>query len=488
MSYRLKVLLGAISLAFFTGGLVLALTYFSAGNILFGQIQSKVLSIAVSAAELVDADAHERIQSPGDESTEDYRQIERTLRAFRDQHRRDDVHVAFIYTIRPIAKGVDEWEYVVDAEEEGEDKSHIGDPFSFEADVEEDAFKSLAAPAAADRAFTHDEYGSWLSADAPIHDSKGRSVARVGVDLRADDVIREQRKLLLRGSYGLAAALVAAVVFALLLTQLANRPLEQIKGALSRIGAGDLDTRLEVTRKDEFGLVQTAVNTMATSLQQREALAGALTRYVSHDVAREVIERQSNTGIWGERRRITVLFADIRGFTGLSDRLDPEEVVLLLNEFFEKMVDAVFANRGTLDKFIGDGLMATFGTLTDDADQERHAVETAEMMCRALRSLDEKWKHEGRATFRIGIGIHTGVAIVGNMGSEQRMDRTAVGKTVNIASRIEACNKDFGTTCLVSEATYEAVRDQFEFREAGTVTPRGVSDGLKVFKLPALEG
>jgi len=487
MSYRTKLLCSIVGLAVVTCSLVTFLSVSWSGNQFFEQIQREVLSIAVTSAQQVSGDRHREILTPGQEETPAYQEIEGTLRQIRDMNRDAEIDVAYIYTMRPKADTPEAWEFVVDAEEPGEDKSLIGDEFTFEADSDEDRDLTLTGPAYVDQAFTHDEYGSWLSAHAPVRDSNGRVVARLGVDLSAEDIQERQSRLLMASSAALLIAVLLAIVIGFILSSWANRPLLSISSALSKIGSGELQTRIAPVRSDEFGAVQQAVNRMAQSLQEREALAGALTRYVSRDVAREVIERQDSPGMEGTRKSITVLFLDIRGFTSLADSTNAEEVVALLNEFFTEMVNVVFSNFGTLDKFTGDGLMATFGVSGEEVPHQTQAVKSAIEMNTSHKQLIAKWQAEGRPGFRIGIGVHSGPAIVGDMGSEKRMERTAVGKTVNIASRIESANKEFQTTCLISESTRLALPEEISVREVGKITPRGLKEGLTLFALPAID-
>ncbi|HXJ42670.1 MAG TPA: adenylate/guanylate cyclase domain-containing protein, partial [Bryobacteraceae bacterium] len=195
----------------------------------------------------------------------------------------------------------------------------------------------------------------------------------------------------------------------------------------------------------------------------------------AHFVSQQVMDSVLKAGevkLTGDRRRISVLFCDLRGFSTISENLPPESVVRLLNDYFETMVDVIFRNRGTLDKFIGDGIMVIFGAPEDDPYQEEHALRTAIEMQHALTDLAARWAQEG-ITVRMGIGINSGSAVVGNIGSSKRMDYTAIGDTVNLASRLESATKELGVGILVSEYTYTALRGTFKFRQMGSVTVKG---------------
>ena len=150
-----------------------------------------------------------------------------------------------------------------------------------------------------------------------------------------------------------------------------------IRNAVERITGGDYSKTLSLSRKDEFGEVADALNKMTLGLQQREDLKSALARYVSEDILNEVIYAGKSSELYSQRKKVTALFADVRGFTNFSEQLDPEETVAMLNDYFEKMIEAVFRNFGHLNKFMGDGLMALFGALRDDEFQEAHAVQAS---------------------------------------------------------------------------------------------------------------
>jgi adenylate cyclase len=155
-------------------------------------------------------------------------------------------------------------------------------------------------------------------------------------------------------------------------------------------------------------------------------------------------------------------------------------VVLMLNEYFEAMVEVIFRNGGTLDKFLGDGMMVIFGAPEDDVHQEERALRTAIEMQQALSALADKWAADN-VHLRIGIGINSGPAIVGNIGSSRRMEYTAIGDTVNLAARLETATKDLGVGILISEYTYNALRGSMPFRQMGSVTVKGRTEPVQTY-------
>jgi len=206
-------------------------------------------------------------------------------------------------------------------------------------------------------------------------------------------------------------------------------------------------------------------------------------RYVSKDVYQQLLDDPSLAGLGGQRRDMTVLFSDIRGFTTLSEAGEPEAVVGMLNEYFTRMVAIVFDHHGTIDKFVGDMVMALFGAPLDDPAHARHAVDAALDMTAALEALNAKWTAEGRPALDIGIGINTGPMIAGNIGSDAIMSYTVIGDAVNLGARLESLNKQYGTRIIISEATRERIGGGYAVRPLGEVTVKGKTRPVAVFEL-----
>jgi adenylate cyclase len=206
-------------------------------------------------------------------------------------------------------------------------------------------------------------------------------------------------------------------------------------------------------------------------------------QYVSKDVYEQLVANPDLARLGGQRRQMTVLFSDIRGFTTVSEKGQPEEIVAILNEYFTRMVEIVFAHKGTLDKFVGDMVMALFGAPLDDPHHAEHAVDAALEMIRELKRLNEKWTAEGRPALDIGIGISTGPMIAGNIGSEAIMSYTVIGDSVNLGARLESLNKEYGTRIIISEATRDALPGRYLFRPLGDVVVKGKTRPVGIFEV-----
>lgn len=206
-----------------------------------------------------------------------------------------------------------------------------------------------------------------------------------------------------------------------------------------------------------------------------------LSRFFSPAVLDDIVRQRGERALGSTRRVVTVLFADIRGFTGIAERLDPEQVARMLGEYLSEMTEAVFQHGGTVDKYVGDAIMALYNAPLPVPDHAARAVRTALEFQRRTRLLSERWAPRLGSEIRCGVGIHTGEAVVGTLGSRQRWEYTAVGDTVNLAARLEALTKDYGAEIIISEATWAAVQGEFGTRELGAVAVRGRSRPVRIF-------
>jgi adenylate cyclase len=231
--------------------------------------------------------------------------------------------------------------------------------------------------------------------------------------------------------------------------------------------------------------VPITVHRALTEERQRLFIKRAFQQYVPEAVVSRILADPSMLRFGGERRELTVLFSDIRAFTTYSEQHEAERVVEILHEYLTRMVDAVFRYEGTLDKFIGDAVMALFGAPIPQPDHAVRACRTALAMMDELHKLEEKWRQEGKAPFRMGVGVNTGEVIVGNLGSDQRFDYTVIGDPVNLAARLEGLNKDFpeASGIIISEFTYELAKSEVEARHLGEVRVKGRVKPVSVYEL-----
>ena len=217
--------------------------------------------------------------------------------------------------------------------------------------------------------------------------------------------------------------------------------------------------------------------------REKRQVKKLFSRYVSKDVYDQLVANPSLAALGGARRHMTVLFSDIRGFTTMSEKGSPEDVVAQLNELFTRMVAVVFSHRGTVDKFVGDMIMALYGAPLDDEEHAEHAVQTALAMIETLHQLNREWAAQGKPQLDIGISINTGDMIAGNVGSDTIMSYTVIGDAVNLGARLESLNKDYGTRIIISEATRARLKGRYDIHPLGDVVVKGKSKPVAIFEV-----
>jgi adenylate cyclase len=216
-------------------------------------------------------------------------------------------------------------------------------------------------------------------------------------------------------------------------------------------------------------------------LSRRMIERQALERFLSSAIVEKILSSPDEIRLGGENQMATILFADIRGFTRLSERMPPQQIVELLNEFFSEMTDLIFDHAGTLDKYLGDGIMALFGAPWPKPDDAQRAVKTAAAMQRALTALNRQWQARGQEALQMGLGINSGQVTAGNIGSSKRMDYTVIGDAVNLASRL--CANAAGGQILISESTFSAINGGFPARRLESLRVKGKAAPVEVYEV-----
>lgn len=284
--------------------------------------------------------------------------------------------------------------------------------------------------------------------------------------------------------FGIAVGIVA-VIFGLttawMLGQLVVGPVRELKDAAMKVGEGDYSVRVNLLRADEFGPLIERFNEMVEGLRNRELLQETFGRHVGQLAAEQILAQ--GEGQVGSEQIITVMFVDIRNFTEHSSRHSPQEVVIALNIFFRSAVETIESHGGMVNKFLGDGFMALFGIGPQQADHARQAVTAAQELFRGVAGASSELEKAGWPGLRIGVGINTGPAIVGSVGSPKRMEYTAIGDTVNIASRVETLTKTVGHDLLITESTKAFLPPDITIEPLPHQPIKGKGEPLAVFAI-----
>ena len=291
--------------------------------------------------------------------------------------------------------------------------------------------------------------------------------------------LRESQRVMLY--VGIALSIVALVIASFFIGGI-SRPVRQLVEAMHDVSAGNLDREVQVTSKDEIGSLALSFNEMTKGLKQKERVEGLFGKYLSPDVAKKVLAEQSLDGILkGEKSTLSVMFTDIRGFTPMSRGMDPQELINLLNSHFDESIDIIDRYGGTLDKFIGDAIMAFFGAPVHYEDFYMRAINAAVQMQRATEKFNFQRKVEGKEPIHIGIGINTGDVVVGNIGSNKRLEYTVIGETVNLANR--QCSVAKKGQVIISQSTYDLLPNKSIASPIDQVTLKGISEPVTVYEV-----
>jgi adenylate cyclase len=278
---------------------------------------------------------------------------------------------------------------------------------------------------------------------------------------------------------GMVAIVAFVIVFFFSLSL--TRPLVSLVAASDAIAAGQYDLQLKRGANDEIGDLTSAFNHMAQGLAEREKIKSAFSKFHSKDIADKILSGELN--LVGERKKVTIFFSDIRSFTTISESMQPEEVVELVNGYMTRMVRIIFAHGGVVDKYVGDAIMAVYGTPQSFGDDALRAVSAALRMRAELVRFNESRAAQGKSTISIGMGMNTGDVVAGNIGSPERMEYTVLGDNVNLASRMESQTKEYQTDILVSTSTYLEIKDWIECVPRGTTKVKGKNEEVEIYEV-----
>jgi adenylate cyclase len=301
----------------------------------------------------------------------------------------------------------------------------------------------------------------------------------------AEKTVLEPARVVRREAFYIAGlAISAALFFVFVFSITLTNPIERLVELTREIAHGNFDVHAtsQVRSHDEVGELAIAFDSMTEGLKERDKVKNMFSKFHGSSVAEDILQ-SGGASLRGTSREVVVFFSDIRDFTKFSEGPTAEEVVEMLNEYFEIMVGIINRSGGVVDKFIGDAIMAVWGAPTSSGHDQEHALKACLDMRQALAELNERRAARGKTPIKIGMGVHSGRAISGTIGSTERMEYTVIGDTVNMAARIEASTKAFGTDLLVSAVTADIVKEQFILEKAGNVEVKGISEPLTLYKI-----
>lgn len=445
-----------------------------------GEFRLRLADLAAVAATQIDVQAHHRLQDPRDQGSDDYRTLQARLREIRDR----GTQIRFIYTTRLLPDG--RVTFVVDAEENPQDFSALGDVY---AEVSPELKQAFEAPRGSQPSyitgrFHTDAWGTWMSAYAPLYLPDGRLEAVLGLDISATHILAKERRYQLV-LWGACASLT------LLLMPLAYWMAQRIRRPLSRLESDMMKVRqfnLESTPPIRSRVIE--INRMAEQLESMRSGLRSFQKYVPAELVRRLIARGVDAELGGAQQPLTVFMSDIEGFTSLSEVIAPDALVHHLSEYLTVVTDCLLRTGATVDQYIGDAVLAFWNAPEPFDDHARRACEAALSAQAAIEGLNRRWREQGLpVAFHTRMGLNTGLAIVGNIGSENRMGYTAIGDQINLTSRLESANKHYGTSILLSEQTRNALPPgTFVTRLVDELVAYGKTVPIKAYELVGRQG
>jgi adenylate cyclase len=326
--------------------------------------------------------------------------------------------------------------------------------------------------------FTDEKEGDFFGAFTRILNGELITVTTISSDI----VYEAGRSTFIRNIFLSCAIFFLCIMLIWFWSKSISTPVKQLAAAAGRIGNGEYEVQMERKRKDELKILTDSFVKMGHGLAERERLKDAFGRFTNKEIAEKAMRNELSLG--GENKNVTVFFSDIRSFTAMSEKLTPEQVVEFLNEYMTRMVKCVDATGGVVDKFIGDAIMAVWGAPVSAGSPKEDAlngIKASLLMRKELYELNKERVAKGLIPVHIGCGLNSGDVIAGQIGSEKRMEYTVIGDTVNTASRTEALNKPFHTDVLITENTWQLVKDEILVEEMPGVKVKGKTDKLRMF-------
>jgi class 3 adenylate cyclase len=474
ITLRLTLITAFCGLTLLGGAILSSVTSMAVADFIREELRMRLNDAVNIAASQINGDLHSSIRQPDDEGGNAYSQLQSQLQLFRDR----GTNLRYVYTMRKQDSGA--VAFVVDAEADPEEKSHIDDVYE---NTTPTLIAALEATPDKNIAFVEeepstDEFGTWLSAFAPIYTSDGKLDAILGMDVSAESIYMHEHDYKMKVWFVCGAVIIFVLPIGFLVAQRIRKPLAQLAVEMEKVRQFDLDGEVNIkTRIRE-------IDSMVTQLENMKRGLRSFRKYVPDDLVRELIELGADAKLGGSKKELTIFFSDIANFTTMSEKMKPEILVHYLGQYLNAMNEALLSHRATVDKYIGDGVMAFWGA---PRPLEDHAV----LACRAalacqikVNELNNQWHDHGiEYRFHTRIGINTGDVIVGNMGSDERMSYTVIGDNVNLTSRLEGINKIYGTSILITEATRKKIGAQFVTRLIDRVVMTGKTVPIEIYEL-----
>lgn len=458
-----------------TGLLLCIVVFLYTRNVMKEDLFTRLHDLVYTIAMNIDGDRFRKVVSKDDpESVNNYRIIQNRLWDMQ----KNTTKLFYIYSMRLNSKG--ESVFVVSTDDELGFMGWLGIPY---AEIHPEALKLYRKPGVVViKSFIKDEYGTWVSGYSSILDSSGKIVGVVGIDVSAEDVLRNEMHVLAIFVIITLAIVAAAIILGRFFSDMITRPLLKLKDEISMI------QRFELADVVPVDTIFIEIKDMEGVTDRTKKALRSFKKYVPAELVRQIVETKQEAVLSGDKIEATFMFTDIQGFTTISESVEIEKLVEKMGRYFKTVTTAIHDNHGTVDKYIGDAVMAFWGAPNRIDEHAALACKTAVRCLEELTELNKELEAENFPALNTRFGIHTGTAIIGNMGYDERLNYTAVGDTVNTASRLEGINKFYGTNIIISDETCKAVCDNFITRRLDRIIAKGKVNWVVIHELLGLKG
>jgi class 3 adenylate cyclase len=381
--------------------------------------------------------------------------------------------IKFVYIVRQTGTNIT---YIIDCGDDVSEQAKLGEIYDDASDGLKQLFDNPIEGVTFENEYYTDKWGTFLSAYKPIF-KDGKILYVVCSDIKSVDV--EKYISNYKKKFTCAFFTLLIIIFPIIcwITNMIRRPLNKLRDEILKLKDLDVDEHID------FKSSISEVNDMIDATDKVKTGLRSFSKYVPDKVVKQLISQGKDAKIGGEKEHVTILFSDIEGFTSISENNDTQEVVTALNEYFDIYVHCLEENGATVDKFIGDAVMAFWNAPNKVDNHEFVAVKTALEIVKEIDVLNQKWKSEGKKfIFKTRIGINSGEVIVGNIGSTNRINYTVTGDPVNLASRLEMANKQYNTKILVGENVYNKTKESIDYNYIDTVKVKGKEVYVKVYQ------
>ena len=470
ISLRITLFSAFLGTVLLTIALNAATSALHVSNLIKQSIQEKIHTAVGIGALQIDGDRHASIRQNGDDRSEEYQALFRQLENIRNIN----PDIKNVYTIRQKTDGGAV--FIVDADPKIRERAAIGQRVIEITPAISEAFAAKNRIVIEDGYFT-DEWGTFVSGFAPFYTASGTFEGLLGMDVMAETVQAHQLYNTLAILIPSVIVAVMAIFLSLILSREISNPIKAVTADMGAIRNFNLETA-----STSPSLIH-EINEMSDALESMKKGLRSFKKYVPTELVADLIKLKKEASLEVESRHISILFSDIQGFTTISEQIAPEALAESIGIYFGEMTRAIMETGGIVDKFIGDAIMALWGTPHDLAEHPLMACKAA-LACRAREAaINKQFAEKGLPVFFTRIGINTGDALVGNIGFDRRLSYTAIGDSVNLAARLEGINKLYHTGIIISESTYAGVRDAMLARFIDVVIVKGKTQGVRIYEL-----